>query len=174
MTTKTVWLAPFVHPTPALLEQWFEREAAEGWHPKELDDMSGIRLRLTHTRAARMRYVVDPQQRPGDDYRSTYEDAGWEYVGELSSLQVWRRRYKGERPEAFTDASSLGARDRRWARVTGTLGALALVGAAVRLGLGLSDTGESAQDWLVDGGVLALLGIPLVIVTATLVRRSRR
>lgn len=173
MTTKTAWFAPFTHPTPAKLEEWFESEAAEGWQPKELDDMSAIRLRLVKSRAMRMRYVVDPQQRPDDNYRSTYEDAGWEYVGELSSLRVWRRQYKGQRPEAFTDARSSRARDARWAKVTGALAGLALVGAVVRLVLGRAGIGASAEDWPIDAGVLALIGVPLAVVTAVLMRRRR-
>jgi hypothetical protein len=173
VTTKTAWFAPFVHPTPARLEAWSEREAAEGWQPHELDDMSAIRLRLTKARGARVRYVVDPQQRPDADYRSTYEDAGWEYVGELSSLHVWRRRYKGERPEAFTDSSSRKARDMRLARVTGTLAALVLAGAAVRLCLGLAGIGGSAEDWPIEAGVLALIGVPLAAVTVLLARHRK-
>lgn len=170
MTKKSAWFAPFRHPTPERLEDWFEAQAALGWQPTELGDMSAIRLHLHRRKAARVRYVVDPQQEVDDDYRATYEDAGWEYVGELTSLHVWRRRYKGERPEAFTDHSSRRARDRRLAWVTGAVGALVLVGAVVRVAFGVAGAGASSEDWPLEAGLLALIGIPLVAVTAMLLR----
>lgn len=173
MTTKTAWLVPFIRFTPARLEAWLEEQAAQGWQPKDLDDMSGIRMRLTQGRLARMRYVVDPQQRVDADYRATYEDAGWDYVGELSSLHIWRRPYKGERPEAFTDAGSRRARDLRLARVLAALAALVLLGAAVRVVLGIAGIGSSSGDWPIDAGVLALIGAPLAAVAAVLARRRK-
>jgi len=171
MTKKSAWLAPFMHPTPERLEIWFEEQAALGWQPTELGDMSAIRLHLHRGKAAQVRYVVDPQQNVDDDYRATYEDAGWKYVGELTSLHVWRRRYKGARPEAFTDGSSRRAKDRRLVWVIGAVGALALVGAVVRVAVGVAGTGASDEDWPLEAGLLALIGIPLVAVTAVLMRR---
>lgn len=170
MTRKTAWLAPFFHPTPERLENWLEAQAARGWQPKDLDDMSAMRLHLHSTPAATMRFVVDPQQRPDGSYRATYEDAGWRYVGELSSLQVWSRRYKGNRPEAFTDRSSHRARDRRLAWVTGSVGTLALVGAVIRAAFGAAGAGASAGDWPLEAGLLALIGLPLIALTAVLIR----
>ncbi len=171
MTTKTSWFAPFTHPTPERLESWLEREASNGWEPREFGDMSAIRMRLHQTKAAKVRYVVDPQQSVDDDYLSTYQDAGWQYVGELSSLHVWRRRYKDARPEAFTDGASRRARDRRLAWATGALGAFVLVGAVARVALGVANIGASSEDWVLEAGVLALIGVPLLAVTAVLMRR---
>lgn len=170
MTRRTAWFTAFAHPTPTKLEDWLERLAADGWEPRDVDDMSAVRLRLHSTKPAKVRYVVDPQQRVDDSYRATYEDAGWTYVGELSSLHVWRRRYKDQRPEAFTDNSSRVARDRRLAWVTGTVGALALVGAAIRLALGIAGKGASSGDWPLEAGLLALIGLPLVALTFALAR----
>lgn len=170
-TRKSAWLAPFLHPTPERLERWLEAQAARGWQPTAVGDLSAIRLHLIKTKGTRMRYVVDPQQHADADYRATYEDAGWEYVGELTSLHVWRRRYKGERPEAFTDRASRAARDRRLAWATGTVGALALVGLVIRIALGVTDVGASSEDWLLEAGVLALVAAPLLAITAVLLRR---
>ncbi len=161
MTTtsaKSAWLAPFLHPTPERLERWLEAQAAQGWQPTDLGDLSAIRLHLAKSKSAQLRYVVDPQQHPDDDYRATYEDAGWEYVGELTSLQIWRRAYLGERPEAFTDRASRAARDRRLAWVTGIVGALALLGMVIRVALGVAGIGASSEDWILEAGVLALIG----------------
>jgi len=171
MTRRTAWFAAFVHPTPTRLENWFERQAAEGWEPRELDDMSALRMHLQRSKPAKVRYVVDPRQSVDDSYRATYEDAGWNYVGELSSLHVWSRRYTGTRPEAFTDRPSRRARDTRMAWATGIAGTLALVGALMRLILGLAGMGASAADWPLEAGLLALIGIPLVAVTVALTRR---
>jgi len=172
MTRRTAWFAAFLNPTPAKLENWLERQAAQGWEPRELDDMSAIRMHLHAAKPAKVRYVVDPQQRVDDSYRATYEDAGWHYVGELSSLQVWNRRYKGARPEAFTDNTSRRERDRRLAWTTGVLGALILVGAVVRMAFGIAGAGASSEDWPLEAGLLALIGLPLVAVTVVLTRGS--
>lgn len=171
MTRRTAWFTAFVHPTPSRLENWLELQAARGWEPRELDDMSAIRMHLQSAKPAKVRYVVDPQQKTDASYRATYEDAGWTYVGELSSLHVWRRPYKGTRPEAFTDRSSRHARDRRFAWVTGVMGGLALLGAAVHLALGVAGLGGSWTDWALDAGLLALIGVPLAAVTVALMRR---
>lgn len=173
MTTRTAWFAPFTHPTPERLETWFEREASRGWQPQELGDMSAIRLRLLRTNAARVRYVVDPQQSVDEDYRAKHEEAGWEYVGELSSLHVWRRRYQGDRPEALTDGAGRRARNRRVVRVAGAVGALALVGAAVRVALGVADVGGSSADWLLEAGALGLIGLTLATGAVALMRPHR-
>ena len=171
MTRRTAWFAAFTHPTPARLEDWLERQAAQGWEPRQLDDMSAIRMHLQEAKPVAVRYVVDPRQKPDDSYRATYEDAGWKYIGELSSLQVWSRRYTGARPEAFTDRPSRRARDVRMAWATGPLGALLILSAAVRVALGLAGIGASIEDWLLSAGLQALIGVPLVAVTVTLLRR---
>lgn len=171
MTRRTAWFTAFVHPTPARLEHWLELQATRGWEPRELDDMSAIRMHLQAAKPAKVRYVVDPQQNADESYRATYEDARWTYVGELSSLHVWRRPYKGTRPEAFTDRPSRRARDVRMAWATGIVGTLALLGALTRVILGVAHIGSSAGDWPLEAGQLALIGVPLAAVTVALMRR---
>jgi len=70
----------------------------------------------------------------------------------------------------WIDHSSRRARDRRLAWVTGVVGALILVGAAVRVAFGVAGAGASSEDWPLEAGLLALIGIPLVAVTAMLLR----
>jgi hypothetical protein len=173
MTRRTAWFTAFVHPTPTRLENWLELQAAQGWAPRELDDMSALRMHLQAAKPAKVRYVVDPQQKPDASYRATYEDAGWTYVGELSSLHVWSRRYTGARPEAFTDGSSRRARDKRFAWVTGVMGGLALLGALTRVILGVAHIGSSAGDWPLDAGLLTVIGAPLAAITISLMRRRK-
>ena len=127
-----------------------------------------------HLRAAKpatVRYVVDPRQNADESYSATHEDAGWTHVGELSSLHVWRHRYTGTRPEAFTDRSSRRARDVRMAWATGIVGILALLGALTRVSRGVAHIGNSAGDWPLEAGLLALIGVPLAAVTVALMRR---
>lgn len=41
------------------------------------------------------------------DYLQLFQDAGWEYLGELSSWRYWRKLAEaGETPEIFTDIAS--------------------------------------------------------------------
>jgi len=47
------------------------------------------------------------------DYISTYEQFGWQYLGRMASVYIWRMEYKDERPEAFTDKDSIISRNNR-------------------------------------------------------------
>ncbi len=138
MTEKALyWLTPFRYVVPADYENWFEEKAAAGWHPVKVGQWSSIAMRFTKSTPKRYRYVVDMQAVPRKDYRRTYEEFGWEFVGQMASAMVWRREYDGERPESFSDAQSRRGRNKRffWAvSVSGFLfaaGALAAAGAAV-------------------------------------------
>lgn len=114
MTTKREWFAAFRYIVPADLERWLEAQAREGWLCERVGQWSSIRMTLQKGEAAKYRYVIDMQVRPRPDYRSTYEDAGWEYVGQMASSWLWRRKYEGARPEAFTDAETVRARTDRF------------------------------------------------------------
>ena len=50
---------------------------------------------------------------PRKAYKATYEQFGWEYLGRMSSVYIWRKEYKNERPEAFSDNESIIKRSRR-------------------------------------------------------------
>jgi magnesium-transporting ATPase (P-type) len=42
-----------------------------------------------------------------DEYLQIFQDAGWEYVGEMSNWRYWRKQVvNGETPEIFTDNES--------------------------------------------------------------------
>ena len=70
---------------------------------------------LQKGRPRKYRYVFDMQPFPKKDYKQTYEQFGWEFVGQMASAMIWRREYEGERPEAFTDSESLERRGTRTA-----------------------------------------------------------
>ncbi len=44
------------------------------------------------------RYVIDMQAFPKKDYKLTYQEFGWEFVGQMASAFVWRKEYAKERP----------------------------------------------------------------------------
>lgn len=61
----------------------------------------------------RYRYVYDMQAIPGKDYKATYEQFGWEFVGQMASAFIWRKEYTQERSESFSDKESLEKRNWR-------------------------------------------------------------
>ena len=134
---RVYWLTPFRYVVPADYENWFEEKAAAGWHPVKVGQWSSIAMRFEKSEPIKYRYVVDMQAVPGKDYRRTYQEFGWEFVGQMASAMVWRREYSGERPESFSDAPSRRGRNRRffWAVSVScflfALGALAAAGAAL-------------------------------------------
>ena len=138
MTDKNVqWLTPFRYVVPADYENWFEEKAAAGWHPVRIGQWSSIAMRFAKGEPKKYRYVVDMQPVPKKDYIRTYQEFGWEFVGQMASAMVWRREYDGERPESFSDAQSRRGRNKRFIGAASvsfimfTLGALAAAGTAV-------------------------------------------
>lgn len=171
-TTRAVWFLPFRRVVPADLELWFEQRAAEGWQPARLGQWSSLRTRLRSTPAATVRYVVDMQTRPRADYLATYEDFGWEHVGQMASMHVWRMPYEGERPEAFTEPSSRRARTVKVAAAAATAGALLLVGGVVELVVSLA-TGDDGVDVLA-GAAIGLMGLAVCWAALTIWRHREQ
>ncbi len=110
---KTVWFSAFTKVVPADYENWLEDLASQGWHAERIGQWSSIFLTLRKGEPRRYRYVYDMQAIPGKDYKATYEQFGWEFVGQMASALIWRKEYTGERPESFSDAESLEKRNRR-------------------------------------------------------------
>jgi hypothetical protein len=110
---KVVWFSAFKHVIPADYENWLEEMASQGWNIDQIGQWSSIRLVFTKTTPKSYRYVYDIQPNPKKDYRPTYEQFGWEFVGIMASCFMWRKEYSGERPEAFSDLQSLEHRNRQ-------------------------------------------------------------
>jgi hypothetical protein len=98
---------------PANFENWFERMAAEGWHINRVRQWNSLWMTFKKGEPRKYRFVCDMQASPRKDYRATYEQFGWECLGRMASMYVWRMEYQGQRPEAFTDKESVVARNRR-------------------------------------------------------------
>lgn len=174
--TRVFWLIPFRHVIPADLERWFEQRAAEGLVVDRVGQWSSIRMSLTRQTPATYRYVVDVQAAPRSDYRATYEDLGWEHVGQMSSLHVWRRAYTGRRPEAFTDRTSATGRNLRFAVAAGAAAGMLLLVALV-LAIVAAVAGMSADEGLplwIGSGVSGVIGLAVAMVTLLIVRDRHR
>lgn len=173
MTTKHEWFVTFRHVAPTDLEKWFEKQASEGWQPETVGQWSSIRMTLTNGKRSKVRYAADIQVRPRKDYRTLWEDAGWEFVGRMASLMLWRKRYRGKRPEAFTDAASVEGRSHRfvWAVVVSAL-VFAAGGAAMLLAWRLADMSTSDSRQVFAAGILFSLVAAVLAVVAVVIGRK--
>ena len=113
MNKKTVWFPAFRKVVPADFEEWLEGLAREGWNVDKLGSFGAFRIKFNGSEPRMYRYVFDLNVYPKNDYRQTYEQFGWEYVGRMSSCFVWRKEYADIRPESFTDRESLIQRNKR-------------------------------------------------------------
>jgi hypothetical protein len=124
------------------------------------------------------RYVADMQVKTRPDYYSTYQDAGWEFVGRMASLNLWRRAYTGARPDAFTDTPTVRARSNRFFGAVLTSIAVLLVGsAALLLGgygyLGDMSSGDATQ-MKIAGFLFGAMALAMVPVAIRIKRRGNR
>ena len=134
MNKISKWLTPFIHVVPAEYEAWFEALAADGWHPKNIGHLSSMRMTFIKSEQKKYRYVIDLQANLKAEYKTTYGDFGWEFVGQMSSIFVWRMEYTNEPPESFSDSDSLQKRNNRFTVIIAILFAmfaLAAVGVTV-------------------------------------------
>ena len=176
MSTTHAWFVPYRLPVPADLELWLEGQARHGRVLARVRQWSSIRMALPEGEPATYRYVVDLQARVRPDYLTTYQDFGWEHVGQMSNVVVWRRAYDGARPEAFTDSESLRARSRRFQISIAAVAVLCAIGALVEVAVGffadLSDGGNT--EHLASGGVAAVMAVALGLVARRIGRASDR
>jgi len=111
---KIAFLSAFQYVIPADYEAWFEDLAEKGWHPQNVGQWSSIAMTFGKGEATKYRYVFDMQSSVKKDYKLTYEEFGWEFVGQMASSFLWRKQYSGERPESFSDEENLVNRSKRF------------------------------------------------------------
>ena len=89
-------------------EAWLGKMSQEGWH------LSSFRLPGIYSFTAggprdyvyRLDFRIQPKK-DMEDYLQPFRDAGWEYVGEMSSWHYFRKEVRpGEVTEIFTDVES--------------------------------------------------------------------
>ena len=111
--TKTVWFSAYRWVVPADYEAWLETLAKQGWNLQRIRQWDSIRMTFHKTEPKQYRYVFDLNAFPKKDYKATYQQFGWEFMGQMASCFIWRKEYTGERPESFTDQDSLTRRNKR-------------------------------------------------------------
>jgi len=164
-TKKVVWFSAFKHILPADYENWLEAMALQGWNINQIGQWSSVRLEFTKSAPKRYRYVYVVQTHPKQDYRPTFEQFGWEFVGIMASCFIWRKEYFTERPEAFSDQQSIENRNNNVVRavsvslilfITAFLATLIALGLTYR-SLTVGDTIQVILFLLFSGGIGAYL-----------------
>lgn len=115
--TKSKWWWGWA---PEKVERWLEEQELQGYNVVGVGRM-GVRFSFIKGSPRQVRYCVDYQTDVAADYRSLYEDDGWELVHESMGWYIWRKPYSGERPEIYTDVDSLVARNNRLITLVGLL-----------------------------------------------------
>jgi hypothetical protein len=117
MNKKTFFAPILTKVVPEDFEAWMEGLALEGWNIDKLPAVGIAWMTFHKTEPKRYRYVYDlniPALIKRKDYKQTYEQFGWEFVGALNANTfLWRKEYTDERPESFTDRESLQTRNKR-------------------------------------------------------------
>jgi len=112
-TKKIVFFPFFKRVVPSDFENWLEKMAADGWHIDRVRQGSSLIMVFIKGLPKRYRYVYDLRAIANKDYISTYEQFGWQHLGKMASVNIWRMEYSGNRPEAFTDKESIRGRNKR-------------------------------------------------------------
>ncbi|WBW97638.1 DUF2812 domain-containing protein [Oceanirhabdus sp. W0125-5] len=90
-----------------LEEAWLSNMASKGWH---FTSFTGInKYNFVKGKPKKVSYCLDYHNLISDmeNYKKIFEDAGWEYLGNLKSWQYFRKEYTGDTPpEIFTDSDS--------------------------------------------------------------------
>ena len=114
MKDKKIVLFPgYRYVVPADFERWLEKMASAGWHIDRISQWSSLFMVFRRGEPQKYRFVYDLQAVPRKDYRAIYEQFGWEYLGRMASIYIWRKAYRDRRPEAFSDRDSIIHRNRR-------------------------------------------------------------
>jgi hypothetical protein len=163
-------------------ETWLGNMSTDGWHLHSV----GLMGRYTFAKGVKQPYtyrldymLLDKKNRA--DYLQLFQDAGWEYIGEMSNWQYWRKRVTdGQNQEIFTDNESKIKKYQRLLLFMGfMLLLLVFLGRTMLSGLFVFDGISSVIEAIYFvGGLLYAIIIPLyayvVIKLALRVRELRR
>lgn len=163
---KTEWFSTFKYVVPAEYEQWLEKLAAEGWNVDKIGQWSSIRMVFEKTEPKRYRYIFDINIKNDKEYKTAYEEFGWEFVGQMASCFIWRKEYSDRRPESFTDAESIEKRNKNVMRAVSfsffiflaIFFVLSIVMLVKSASLTPSDTAQYALGLVLTGGFSLYLG----------------
>ena len=143
------WFTAFRHVVPTNYEEWFEGLAEAGWHPVKINHLSSMRMVLEKSKPRKYKYAIELLGRLTPERKAMYADFGWEYVGRMSSIFVWRKEYTDKRPEMFSDESSSQKHSQRFITAISFSFGIFLLGWIVSLVLILAKLfGCPAIEWL--------------------------
>jgi len=111
---KTIYCLFLIKVVPSEMEHYLEKMAAEGWNLDKVGQWSSLKITFHKSEPKQYRYVYDVQIKQAKNYIQIYKDFGWEYLGQTASTHLWRKAYTGERPEAFSDATDIENRNKRF------------------------------------------------------------
>ncbi len=162
---KSEWFTAYRYVVPEAYESWFEDQAAEGWHPEKIRQFSSMRMVMEKGDAKKYKYAVELLGGLSPERKALYTDFGWEYVGRMSNVFVWRKEYTDKRPEMFSDRPTAEKRTRRFSAAISVSLGIFLFGFVIGLVLLLRKLlGQISYEWLdiiimlaVYGGASALL-----------------
>jgi len=128
--TKFRWFWPWQDEAE---ENWLEKMSQKGYH------LSSVRLPCFYKfLVAEPRdyvYRMDYQtfhKKDKQEYLQLFQDAGWEYIGEMSTSQYFRKEAKqGETIEIFTDIESKIAKYKRVLTYLGSFYLISIVAVGV-------------------------------------------
>ncbi len=89
-------------------ETWLRSMSKRGWHLFSVGLPCTYRFRAGEPRdyVYRLDYQTFPKK-DKQEYQQLFRDAGWEYIGEMSAWQYFRKEVREEEPlEIFTDVES--------------------------------------------------------------------
>ena len=177
MMKRIRWFWPW---QDAKEEAWLESMALEGWHLAEV----GLPCVYHFRRGEAKRYAYRLDYMPDDKeklvgYKQIFQDAGWEYIGEMSNWRYWRKQVaEGETAEIFTDTES---KIRKYQRLLGYLAFILVL--MVFLGRQMFvrnfwsewELGSLVATIYLVGRILYAVLIPVyIVVVVQLIRRIRQ
>lgn len=178
MEKKAVWFSVFRRVVPADYEEWLEKMALQGWNVEKIRQFDSFRMVFHKSEPRRYRYVFDLNAFPKADYRNTYEQFGWEFVGQMASCFVWRKTYTDIRPESFSDTESLVKRNKRVKNAVTAALILFLLGIAVLMAgivvCGLRGLCEQVMELAFEAFLLAFIAGYLWWVTRQIRKNLER
>lgn len=161
MTTKNKWFWPWEDEKQ---EAWLGEMSLNGWH------LRAVHLLCSYSfekgRPTSYVYRLDYYQGKASaltEYLQIFQDAGWEYLGELSNWRYWRKpAAKGESAEIFTDRQS---KIEKYRRLLGVLAFFLIL--LVFMGFNLLRTGvrtsADAPAWIIAIYIVGLVAYALLI-----------
>jgi hypothetical protein len=162
---KTRWFWPWQDEKE---EAWLEQMSASGWHLSAV----GLMGRYTFDEGQPNQYTYrldfmysDKKKLP--EYLQIFQDAGWEYIGEMANWRYWRKSsLPGETQEIFTDNESKIKKYQRLLLFMGFMLALLIfLGRSMLTGfLGFSEISSVIDAIYFCGGLLYAIIIPIYIV----------